>query len=120
MRAPDSELRGGWAASPTADCWRRERLAAICVVAVLSLVLCGTAAAQTPTIPMPSDLKVNPPAADVPTNVSRFVGAWAHGVWDGVLPHVLVIETVDGTGRAQVVYAVGDSAEANVTRGTGA
>jgi hypothetical protein len=67
--------------------------------------------------PLPSDLKVDPPAADVPANVSRFAGAWAHGAWDGVLPHVLVVETVDGTGRAQVVYALGDSAEARVNRG---
>ena len=91
--------------------------AAVCIAAVLSHGLSDAAHAQTPTIPLPSDLKVDLPAADVPANVSRFVGAWAHGVWDGVLPHVLVIETVDGTGRAQVVYAVGDSAEANVTRG---
>jgi hypothetical protein len=114
---PYRKPRGSWAACSTADCWWRERLGAVWAVAVLGLVLCGTAAAETPTIPMPLDLKVNAPAADVPTNVSRFVGAWAHGVWDGVLPHVLIIETVDSTGRAQVVYAVGDSAEANVTRG---
>jgi len=66
---------------------------------------------------MPSDLKVNSPAANVPANIARFIGAWARGAWDGVLPHVLVVESVDGTGRAQVVYAVGDSAEADVTRG---
>ena len=27
-----------------------------------------------------------------------------------------IVETVDGSGRAQVMYALGDSAEANVTR----
>ena len=69
----------------------------MCLVAVLSLVLCRTTAAQTPTIPMPSDLKVNSPAADVPANIARFIGAWARGAWDGVLPHVLVVESVDDT-----------------------
>jgi len=91
--------------------------AAMCVAAVLSQGLSGAARAQTPTIPLPSDLRVDPPAADVPANVAGFAGAWAGGAWDGVLPHVLVVEAVDGTGRAQVVYALGDSAEANVNRG---
>jgi dienelactone hydrolase len=90
---------------------------AMCVAAVVSLALSGPASAQTPTIPMPPDLKVNPPAAGVAANLSRFTGAWARGAWDGVLPHVLVVETVDDAGRAQVVYALGDFAEANVTRG---
>jgi dienelactone hydrolase len=90
---------------------------AMCVAAVLSHTLSVGASAQTPTIPLPSDLKIGTPAADVPANVSRFTGAWARGAWDGVLPHALVVETVDGTGRAQVVYALGDSDEANVTRG---
>ncbi len=87
------------------------------VVAVLGHGFCGVARAQAPTIPLPSDLRVDLPAVDVPARVSRFAGAWAHGAWDGVLPHVLVVETVDGSGRAQVVYALGDSAEANVNRG---
>jgi dienelactone hydrolase len=93
------------------------RVSAVCLAAVLSHGLSDAAHAQTPTIPLPSDLKVDPPAADVPANVSRFAGAWSQGAWDGVLPHVLVVETVDGTGRAQVVYALGDFAEAKVTRG---
>jgi dienelactone hydrolase len=92
-------------------------VSAVCVAAVLTHGVSDAAHAQTPTIPLPSDLKVDPPAAEVPANVSRFAGAWAQGAWDGVLPHVLVVETVDGTGRAQVVYALGDFAEAKVTRG---
>jgi dienelactone hydrolase len=84
---------------------------------VLSHGLHGAARAQTPTIPLPSDLKADPPAADVPASISRFSGAWAHGAWDDVLPHVLVVETLNGTGHAQVVYALGDAAEANVKRG---
>jgi dienelactone hydrolase len=95
------------------------RAGAVCVIiaAVMSHGLYGAARAQTPTIPLPSDLKADPPAADVPPNISRFAGVWAQGAWDGVLPHVLVVETVDGTGRAQVVYALGDYAEGKVNRG---
>ena len=84
---------------------------------VLSISLYGAARAEAPTIPMPANLSVAPQAANVPANVARFLGAWAGGAWDGVLPHVLIVEAVDGAGRAEVVYAVGDSAEASVTRG---
>ena len=79
--------------------FRRARLrglGAICVWALLSHGLCGAGHAQPAFIPMPADLKVEPPAADVPATVARFAGAWAHGAWDGVLPHVLVVEAVDG------------------------
>ena len=102
-------------------CGRRPALVrarrSTCWGVVLSLVMFSTAAAQTPTIPLPPDVKVDPPFADVPASAARFAGAWSGGAWDGVLPHVLVVETVDRAGRAQIVYAVGDSEEANVTRG---
>ncbi len=89
----------------------------IVAAAALGLVAVGAALAQPPpTIPMPSDLKLDTQADDVPASVSRFAGAWAHGAWDGVLPHVLVVEAVDGAGRAQVVYALGDFPEGNVSR----
>jgi dienelactone hydrolase len=95
------------------------RASVVCalVVTVLGDALCGVARAQAPTVPLPSDIKIDPPAAGVPASVSRFAGAWANGAWDGVLPHVLVVESVDGIGRVQVVYAVGDSAEADASRG---
>jgi dienelactone hydrolase len=95
----------------------RRGVAAVSVAAWLVCGLSGAARAQVPTIPLPADLTVDVPAADVPTSVARFAGAWAHGAWDGVLPHVLVVETVDRTGRAQVVYALGDFAEASISRG---
>jgi len=98
--------------------WRLmlQRAGTVCIAALLSHGFSDAVHAQTPTIPLPSDVKVDPPAADVPASVARFAGAWAHGAWDGVLPHVLVVEIVDGSGRAQVVYAVGDFAEADVHR----
>ena len=86
------------------------------LVALLGLGGTGAAQAQSPTVPLPADIKVESPAADVPRNVALFAGAWGHGAWDGVLPHVLVVETVDGAGRAQIVYAVGDSDELGVNR----
>jgi len=82
-------------------------LRAIVVVAV-GLALVG--ASLSPTIPLPPDLALEPPAADVPPNIAQFAGAWAHGAWDSVLPHILVVEMVDREGRARVVSAVGDLA----------
>jgi len=100
---------------------RPGRAGAVCVVVVaivtvVSHAFLGAAGAQSATVTLPPDVTLDPPAADVPESISRFAGAWAHGAWDGVLPHVLVVERVDGTGRAQVVYALGEAAEANVTR----
>jgi hypothetical protein len=95
----------------------RQKMHVTCAVVAALLGLGAAASAQAPTIPLPSDLRIDAPAVDVPASVARFAGAWAHGAWDGVLPHVLVVETVDGSGRAQVVYGLGDSAEADVTRG---
>ena len=123
--APGANVRRG----------RLRQLAAFSIPAVVMLVLSSTADSQIavgpqtasgpqtaadpkiPTIPMPADLALVAPGADVHASIARFSGAWAHGAWDGVLPHALVVETVDGAGRAQLVYALGDFAEANVTRG---
>jgi dienelactone hydrolase len=96
---------------------RRTMVVCALAVTVLGHTSGGAVHAHGPTIPLPSDLAIDAPAADVPATSSRFVGAWAHGAWDGVLPHVLVVERVDGTGRAQVVYALGDFAEGQVNRG---
>jgi dienelactone hydrolase len=89
-------------------------LVAACLVTMLGYV--AASHAQPATIPLPADVKAERSAADVPAGVARFAGAWGPGAWDGVLPHVLVVATVDAGGRAQVVYAVGDSAEMGVTR----
>lgn len=99
---------------------------AFAVVALgLALALCpldgfpqapAISASQTPTIPLPPDLGIEPPAPDVPPTIARFAGAWAHGAWDSVLPHVLVVEAVDREGGARVVSAVGDYADGHVSR----
>lgn len=106
-----------WAVASLSLTASRQKMHVTCAVVAALLGLGAAASAQAPTIPLPSDLKIDSPAVDVPASAARFAGAWAHGAWDGVLPHVLVVETVDGSGRAQVVYGLGDSAEADVTRG---
>jgi dienelactone hydrolase len=89
---------------------------AIAVVPI-ALSLSPAALAQSPTIPLPPDVALVPPAADVPRGAARFAGVWANGAWDGVLPHVLVVESVDASGQVRVVYALGDYAEGGISRG---
>jgi hypothetical protein len=60
--------------------------------------------------PLPVDLKIVPPAADVPTALADFVGAWG-GTWtargqEGECT-VLVVEEVYPNGYARGVYSVG-------------
>jgi dienelactone hydrolase len=74
------------------------------------LTLAASAAhAQAPVVPLPADVAVTPPGADVPPAVARFSGVWARGAWYGELPHVLVVERLEADGRAAVIYAVGES-----------
>jgi len=95
---------------------------AAALLAWLTLVA-SAALAQTPFVPLPADVSVTAPAADVPPAMARFSGVWAHGAWYGELPHVLIVERVDSDGRAAVVYAVGESSDLYVkpaaTRVTG-
>jgi dienelactone hydrolase len=88
------------------------------MAAVLGLIAIGVAAPQpSATVPLPSDLRLDPPAPDVPARIARFARAWTHGAWGAIFPHVPVVGAVDAAGRVQVVYALGDSAEGSVRRG---
>lgn len=65
------------------------------------------------TMPLPDDVRVVPPAADVPQALKRFSGAWS-GAWrdaGGVDTqcNTLVIEEVHVNGFLRVVYSVGAS-----------
>ena len=72
---------------------------------ILSAVIIG-GAASTVTLPSPPELRMTPPAADLPPEVTAFFGTW-EGTWDGVLPSRLVVEEIDAT-SARVVYAWAD------------
>lgn len=89
-----------------------------CVLAVaLVAILVGQVSAELAAVPMPPDLNVEAPGPDVSPELAKFVGVWGNGAWDGVLPHVLVVEQVRPDGQALVVYAYGDAPDWNVTRG---
>jgi hypothetical protein len=73
---------------------------------VLALLAAGCAATS---VALPPDAKVEAPASSIPTEQARFSGKW-QGVWDGKLPHVLVVERITAEG-VDVIYATGHSME---------
>jgi dienelactone hydrolase len=59
-------------------------------------------------VPLPSQLEMRPPPADVPIAIARFYGAWG-GTWGDDMRHVLIIESVAQNGDAAAIYATADS-----------
>ncbi len=55
-------------------------------------------------IPLPSDINIIPPSADLPKELAAFSGRW-EGVWTYYTPFVLIVEKINEQ-SATVVYAV--------------
>jgi hypothetical protein len=55
--------------------------------------------------PLPSEVRIVPPDAAVPQQLTAFSGKWS-GVWDGILHHMLVVEEIIPP-QAVVIYAWG-------------
>lgn len=68
-----------------------------------------------PSIPLPEDLSLKPPGADLAPHFARFHGIWA-GSWAGTLPHLLIVEHVGTDGTVQAVYALGDAPDGTIRR----
>jgi dienelactone hydrolase len=81
--------------------------------------LCGLCWAQvsSASVALPSDVRIEPPGREVPAAAAAFSGVWAGGAWDGVLPHVLIVEQVSTTGDAAVISGWGDAPDWQMTRG---
>jgi hypothetical protein len=72
-------------------------------------------------VPLPPDVRVIPPSADIPKEFASFSGWWT-GIWDRVLPHVLVVEEITPEritepAGAVVVYAWGDAPQWGIRPG---
>ena len=59
-------------------------------------------------------MNIRTPAADVPEKYAGFLGRWGPGKWDGELCHVLVVESIDSEGEAEVIYSWGISERWNI------
>jgi|SRR5579872_2765683 len=65
-------------------------------------------------VPIPIDLHVSIPT-ETPENLMRFSGAWV-GSWGTNLHHILIVEKIETSGEARVVYALGDNLANNIKR----
>ncbi len=66
-------------------------------------------------VPMPADLRITPPGADVPPDRAKFSGIWL-GKWNNVLDSALAVEEIKPTGVVKVVYAYGTALQWNITK----
>lgn len=60
-------------------------------------------------VPLPDKFDMAPPTPNVPPEIARFYGAWI-GTWGDDIRTILVVERVRPDGRADVIFAHGDSA----------
>ncbi len=70
---------------------------------------------------LPPDVRVIPPGPDIPKEVASYSGWWG-GVWDRVLPHILVVEEITPEritepASAVAIYAWGDAPQWRIRPG---
>lgn len=80
---------------------------------LFSLLLATLSHAQS-FPPLPQDVKIMAPGANIPEQAAAFSGAWAGGAWNGILPHVLVVENISAAGEASVIYSIADGPDLNI------
>jgi hypothetical protein len=78
----------------------------------LLLISATTSLAQ---VPLPDDINIVIPRADLRRDVAAFSGKWS-GVWGGQLPSILIVEEIDAE-RAKVIYAWGDAPNWRIEKG---
>lgn len=79
------------------------------------LVSASTAFADGP--PLPPDVLIVAPDPGVPADMANFSGTWSGGKWDDMLDTALVVERIQPSGVARVIYAWGDYAPWGTVRG---
>jgi hypothetical protein len=88
-------------------------LKAMAVYAGLLLPAAELAAASD--VPLPDQIEIVEPAAEVPDNVRKFLGRW-EGKWGTELNHIFIVTSVSASGAAEAIYAYGDAPKWNVER----
>ncbi|MEQ9330089.1 hypothetical protein [Thalassobaculum sp.] len=90
------------------------RTAAV-AAAILAFCLPATPRATAAEVPLPDDIRIVAPDAAVPEALQRFQGKWS-GQWSGKLDTVVIVERIEPSGQATLVYAWGDYAPWKATR----
>jgi len=91
----------------------------------LILLFVGSSAGFSQNIPLPKEIVIKTPSADLPKEIAAFLGKWK-GKWAGAsawgernVSHILVVMEIDSE-KAEVIYATAaeqgaDSASENIT-----
>lgn len=91
-----------------------QNLLVLTVCLCLSLtVSCAHSAGQN--VPLPSDVRLTPPADALPADVRTFAGKWT-GSWDGTLDHVLIVEEIASPKKITAIYAWGTAPNWNINK----
>ena len=79
---------------------------AVTLAVVMSLFSCASVrplAEELKEVPLPKDINIVTPPADVPKEIAAFSGKWA-GKWDGILDSVLIVEEINDK-QAKIILA---------------
>jgi dienelactone hydrolase len=87
-----------------------KKFALLLLGSMLSVSLIAFAHAK---FPLPQDVRIVVPGANIPAQAAAFSGVWAGGAWDGLLPHLLIVENIATTGGASVIYSTADAPDMN-------
>jgi hypothetical protein len=88
-----------------------KRVTIACMMLAMS-AYCALVHAQ---VPLPNDVTVTAPGAEVRRNLAAFSGRWT-GKWSGVLDSVFIVESIDNE-HAEIIYAWGDAPQWNTQKG---
>lgn len=89
-------------------------VAGFLVIVLLAAGSIGVAQVPQLPVPMPPDLRIIPPPADVPPERAAFSGVWV-GRWDNVLDTGLAVDEITSS-RVSAVYAWGVAPSWNINR----
>ena len=70
-------------------------------------------ASAPPTTPLPGNIRIVAPAAEVPAAIAAYSGAWG-GAWGGRRAHTLVVERIEGR-NVSFIYSYNPSPSTNST-----
>jgi dienelactone hydrolase len=87
--------------------------AALTAIAAWFLLVAGSAA----QVSLPPDVALGSLSDEVPADAAVFAGAWGGDAWDGILPHVMVVEQVHPDRSADVLYAWGSTPSGSIKPG---
>jgi dienelactone hydrolase len=68
-------------------------------------------------VALPDSFSIDVPGKEVSNEFAVFSGAWAGDGWNGIVPIALVVEKIDQTGSAAVIFSWGDVVGAKRPRG---